>query len=194
MAIYDRKLDQFIKTIILDANSECNEIRNEISKRRSAYMDAAETELLNEMYSDIRAKVTEAKTNAGRLISQKALENKKALFKCRSEIEKRVLDKVRARLFEYVKTPDYLSQLRKMAAYAARFLEENDIVISLRADDMKYADELNSQTPAIYTQGDFKLGGLIAVSPSKNLRIDMSFDTSLTEVSGKFGEISGLGA
>lgn len=194
MASFDRKLNQFIKTIMLDANSECEKIRNEIDKRRSAYIDTAETELLNEMYSHIRAKVAEAKTNAGRLISQKALENKKALYNCRSEIEKKVLDKVRARISEYVQTPEYLSQLRIMAAYAARLLEGSDIVISLRADDMKYADELDSQTPAIYTQGDFVLGGLIAVSSSKNLRIDMTFDASLTEVSGKFGEISGLGA
>jgi len=193
MPLYDRKIDKFINTIILDAKSECKKIRVEIDKRRNAFLEKAENELLNEMYGYIRTKAAEARANAGRRISQKSLENKKALRNCRSKIEKMVLDKVREQILEYVKTPEYISKLRNMAAYASEILREKDIVINLRPEDMKYAEELNSVTPATYAEGDFTLGGLIAASPSKNLRIDMSFDTSLIEVSKDFGRISGLG-
>jgi phosphate uptake regulator len=53
--------------------------------------------------------------------------------------------------------------------------------------------ELGKNVKAAFSAGDFDLGGLIAKSASKSLRIDLTYDASFEDVSGKFGEISGFG-
>lgn len=193
MPSYDRKLNQFISTIITDASQESTQILKEIETKKSSHLEAAENDLLNEMYNYIRVKTAEARTEAGRRISKRALENKKTLFAYRSGVTQKVLDDVKKRIGEYVLTTEYLSSLEKLAAYAAAALNCGDLRILLREADLRHADHLKAGIPAEYLPAEIKLGGLIAVSPSKNLRIDLSYDASFGEVADKFGEISGFG-
>jgi vacuolar-type H+-ATPase subunit E/Vma4 len=182
----------FVGTIMQDANARCAEIRNETDKRRDEFMKEAEAELLAEMYDLVRTKTAEARAEAGRRISRKIFENKRALYDCLTGIKEDILGKVRARILAYVGTPGYLSDLKKMAARAAGFLGCDDLVIRLRPEDMKHVEALKAEVPAVYTEGDFELGGLVAESALRKLRVDLSYDASLSEISQRFGEITGL--
>lgn len=189
----NRKLDQFIATILSDANAESTEIQKEINTRRNAFLEKTETDLLNEMYNYVRTKSSEARTDTGRRISKATMENKRTLFNYRASIAKNVFNDVKARIQAYVQTSEYVLSLAKLAAFATAELHCPDIQILLRPDDMKYSEILAAQTPAEYIPGEIDLGGLIAKSPSKNLRIDLTYDASFVDVTDKFGELSGFG-
>ena len=67
--------------------------------------------------------------------------------------------------------------------------------VSLRAEDLRFADELLTTTPGAhlaFVEGDFALGGLRVVCPSKGQRIDMSFDTALADMVGHITELTGM--
>ncbi len=190
---YDNKLDKFINAIIDDASTEAEKIRDEISSRKKEYMSAAEDDILAEMYNYIRTTTNQIKTDAGRRVSRKTLEIKRTLAERRAEIAKNILEKVRARVIDYTLSPEYSKSLEKMAEYAKKRLGSDGLVIYLRAEDMKYSKALNEKVPAEYLEGKISLGGILAGSKSQNIRVDLTFDNSFEDVSGKFAEISGLG-
>ena len=190
---YDNKLDKFINAIIDDASTEAEKIRDEISSRKKEYMSAAEDDILAEMYNYIRTTINQIKTDAGRRVSRKTLEIKRTLAERRAEIAKNILEKVRARVIDYTLSPEYSKSLEKMAEYAKKRLGSDGLVIYLRAEDMKYSKALNEKVPAEYLEGKISLGGILAGSKSQNIRVDLTFDNSFEDVSGKFAEISGLG-
>ncbi len=60
---------------------------------------------------------------------------------------------------------------------------------------MGYAQGLNSASPGVkleFLEGGFSLGGLVLECPERCRRIDLSFDSALEDLEGRFSELTGF--
>ena len=60
---------------------------------------------------------------------------------------------------------------------------------------MRFADELMNSASGVslaFAEGSFALGGLSLVCLSKGRRVDMTFDSALSDMVGHFSELAGL--
>ena len=67
--------------------------------------------------------------------------------------------------------------------------------VFLRQADMKYQDALAARLPEVrleFVEGRFVLGGLILMSEEKARRVDLTFDSGFSDLSGRFSEITGF--
>ena len=185
----DQKLEEFINIITEDAARESAKLEAEIEEKRSAFLSAAEDELLAEVYDYIRVTTARIRTEAGRRVSQKMFEQKRELFRHRSEAAKKVADEARLRIIEYTKGSEYTDNLVKLAKYASEKMGGEHMHIFLRPEDMPLASKIAKASKAEVLEGDFSLGGLIAENPERHLRLDLSYDASLEREASSFGMI-----
>jgi len=196
MSIQDDKLEGFIQNILSDAEQEAKKILQEINEEKESSLSAAEDETLNETYRLIKREVARIKTEHGRVLSKKVLENRSAIYARRQEIEQSILQEITRRLDEYTRTQEYVRQLSEQLEQALSRFSGEPSVIYLRAQDMLLAPELQKKAG----RGDVEfrqmqsisLGGLIAVCPAKMLRVDQSFDGALEDLKGHIAELIGL--
>ncbi len=191
------KLNNFTRNILNDAKTECDAIFAEIEKERKQSLSAAEDEVLSETYQFIKSEVSRLKTQSGRAVSKKVLDNKRVLCARREEIAERVISGVKARLAEFVKTDEYIRHLIGLLQHAEKQFDCGDTTVFLAAADMHLVPALKqalTRTNVSFCETDsIKLGGLIAECPSKQLRADETFDSDLIELQGHFSELLGLG-
>ena len=185
----DEKLDTFISIINEDASRESAALEAEIKKRHDSFFETVEDELLAEVYDYIRTTTARIRTEAGRRVSQKTFEQKRELYRHRSEVAKKVVDDARARIIEYTKSEEYPIALEKLAKYAGGKLGGETLCIYLRPEDMRFAPKIEKAAKASVLEGNFSLGGLIAENPERHMRLDLSYDASLEREASSFGTI-----
>lgn len=190
---YD-KLDNFTSVITSDALDESGRIYDEIKRESEEALTAAEDEALNDMFRYVKAEVSKIRNDAGRRLSRKMMDNKRRLYLRRKEMTEDILGEVAGKIREYIRTPAYTRQMTSIL-FRVMDIFDADAVVYLRKDDM-YLEPLLRKIDTPHTlefqQGNFTLGGLQASCPSKKLRIDESFDTTLDNLHGSFAEMFGL--
>ena len=187
------KIENFTDTIIDDATAESDQILELVRKEWDSSVSSLENEILNEAFNHIKKEVTKIRSEAGRRISQKVLENKRTLFAKRQKVSDDVKARVLSRIAEFTAPDDYLGHLiTQLESCVAEF--GDDIVVYLRPADMRYADSLKKAVSQRLTfkEYPFRLGGLMADSLSKNRRVDLSFDTAMLEYDRLFNRITDL--
>lgn len=188
--VVNRKLQHFLNTIHDEAARDSNELRDEVSARRAAYMAAAEDAILTEVYDYVRTKTARIRTEAGRRVSQRTFEQKRELYDVRTSIAEEIYAEVRRRVEHYAASDEYPDALRSMARRAARELAGDGLELYLRPCDMGFADELAALARAEVKEGHIALGGLVAQNPARHLRLDLSYDAAMDTVAERFGELS----
>lgn len=189
------KLEHFTSTIEADAKSESEKILEEIRREMDSAMVAAEDDILSETFRYIKNEVARERTNAGREVSRRMMENKNALNARREEMSGVIMQKVIARLAEYVKTDEYFQGLADTARLILDAFRHADTILYLRKEDVglekKLRDELKGEKFTVET-GAFELGGVMGTCPVTHMQIDESFDTKFSELRGHFAELFGL--
>ena len=187
------KLEHFTSLITSDAMNDARKMQESIKQEREQILTAAEDDALNDTFRYIKSQVQQIRTQSGRDISKRVMENKRALALRRSEMSAQTLDRVKVRLAQYVQAPEYKAQLRQLIARALEAFHA-DATIYLRAEDMPLAEELSDASPfhVEFQEGEFQLGGIRAACTDRHMQIDESFDTTLEELSDHFAELFGL--
>lgn len=117
--------------------------------------------------------------------------DRRALLARREQYAAEVFDSVRERLAAYTVSREYPAQLAALLSRARAALGEGECVIWLRREDMALGKALKTKCPgADVREGDFALGGLWLSVGAR--RADMSFDTALDSLRGRFAEIIGM--
>ena len=192
----DVKLEAFTDTIIAEAVGEAHNITLELREKQDAIIKEAEHSLALEAERYKKSSIAEIKAAEERRISAKLNSNKHTLLEfresCAIEMHKQVQDKIN----EFTASEEYLPHLKELLKRAVDTLGYRySAEVFLRPEDMKYADELLASTVGVslaFSEEAFALGGLRVVCHSKGQRIDMSFDTSLSDMVGHFSELAGL--
>ncbi|MCL2083919.1 MAG: V-type ATP synthase subunit E [Oscillospiraceae bacterium] len=194
------KIERFTAAIESDALNESKMILDGVKLEIDAAVSAAEDEALNETFRHIKEQAARIRTQCGGRVSRHMMERKNAINARREEMGAQVMDDVRAKLAEYVKTGEYVARLKRSARDVLDALGNGNMIIYLREADMPLADELKKALgvneaygfSVTFKPGDIELGGLAAVCPKTRLRADETLDTKLYELRGHFAELFGL--
>lgn len=189
-------LDIFIKDIIEDATEESQSILARIQETHDQKISAAEDSFLEECYKKIKNEIAVIRADNSRIISQKSMEYKRALYLRREEMIGRLFDDLIVRLREYCATDAYRTRMEDLCRKAADKLGGDSCRIYLRAQDLPLSDSfaLLFHGNAKFAAGDFTLGGLKAESADRKIHIDETFDTALTQLRSEFGVMFHLNA
>ena len=177
----DEKLTQFTEAITSDAATDSLAILEELRREREESLSTAQDELLAESYQYMRSEITRIRTENGRRVSHKQMENKRALFDRRNELSQEVLHIVRDHLSAYVKTPAYAERMADLIRQASDAFEGAPIVIGLRHEDELLGPILSGAVKehvVTFTDSSFSLGGLTAECPGRNQRLNLTFDAN----------------
>ena len=191
-----KKLDRFTATILAEATAETERTLDEVRRSRDAAYAQAEDKVLLDAYKYIHGEVARIKAEAGREVSRHMLDNKRKLYLRREEMAQEVFAQVREKIEAFTQTAGYGARLEELLAQAlARLDGAEDVQVYLRPADRKYAEALSKTAPGApltFLDGAFRMGGLVAESPGRGLRVDSSFDSAAEELSGHFAELFGI--
>lgn len=190
------KLDRFTAKILAEASEETRRAMDQAEHQRDNALRKAEDQVLREAYRYIHGEVARIKAEAGRSVSRRMLENQRALSLRREEMAKETFALVRARIAAFTRTEAYGKRLEELLTGALGQLPgAEDVQICLREEDKGWIPTLTRAAGGRkldFRPGEFRMGGLVALSPSLGLRVDSSFDSAAQELSGHFAELFGL--
>lgn len=190
-----KKLERFTSILLAEATAENERTLNELKKRHDAALESAEDRVLLEAYEYIHGEVSRIRGEQGRKVSQRLLENKRALSRRREEIADEVFALVRERIAAFTHTPAYRQRLQELLKESLAALPgAEDVVVTLREEDLPLAKDLRAAAgrPITVEAGPIRLGGLIVRSDSLGLRADASFDCAMAGLDGHFARVVGL--
>ena len=190
-----KKLERFTSILLAEATAENERTLNELKKRHDAALESAEDRVLLEAYEYIHGEVSRIRGEQGRKVSQRLLENKRALSRRREEIADEVFALVRERIAAFTHTPAYHQRLQELLKESLAALPgAEDVVVTLREEDLPLAKDLRAAAgrPITVEAGPIRLGGLIVRSDSLGLRADASFDCAMAGLDGHFARVVGL--
>lgn len=190
-----KKLERFTSILLAEATAENERTLNELKKRHDAALESAEDRVLLEAYEYIHGEVSRIRGEQGRKVSQRLLENKRALSRRREEIADEVFALVRERIAAFTRTPAYRQRLQELLKESLAALPgAEDVVVTLREEDLPLAKDLRATAghPITVEAGPIRLGGLIVRSDSLGLRADASFDCAMAGLDGHFARVVGL--
>lgn len=186
----------FTEAILADARARSREIRESVESAEKTALDRLEAEQKAEAERRVAAGTADARARAEKRITAGVLKCRRELLQYREDCAGEVYEAVRARLVSYPDSADYGGTLCALLGKALGVLPGGGrVTVYLRARDMGYAQRLQKELPNAeldFAEGSFALGGLIAESAESALRADMTFDSALEDLSGRFSELTGF--
>lgn len=138
-----------------------------------------------------RGETERIRGTAARQTAARQTADRRARLARREQYAEEVFRAVREKIADYTCSDAYPAQLSALLARARGALGEGESVIWLRKEDMALGGALVRECPgAQLREGDFALGGLCLSVGAR--RADLSFDTALESLRGRFPEIIGM--
>ncbi len=194
--ITEKKLQNFVDSIMDESRRESENLIKDFEQRRDRELAVIKRDLEAETASYYEHKSLEIKTRESTRISARAAENKRQLLQFREDCARSVFAQVRKKITSFTDSEDYPPHLGKLLRKAVSQLGYGFAAeVHLRREDMKYADYLLTQVSGVslgFKEGTFLLGGLRLVCPARGRRIDLSFDSALSDLVGHFSELTGM--
>ncbi|MEG1241897.1 MAG: V-type ATP synthase subunit E family protein [Oscillospiraceae bacterium] len=194
----DKKLEAFTAAIILEATDDSHNIALELSQRQEQLIAKAETAIAADALRYKNVKIAELRARESRRINTHMTENKRTLLQFREDCATEAFAAVRKKIADFTASDEYLPHLTALLEKAINILGYGFTAeVILRRADMRFADALHASASGVslaFSEGSFILGGLCVSCASKGLRIDMSFDSALSDMLGHFSELTGLNA
>lgn len=190
------KTTVFTAAILENARTRADALRTSAESAERAELDAFEAEQRADGERRVAVGTADAKAREDKRVTAAVLKCRRELLQYREDCAFDVFGEVRARLSAYPATPAYGDTLRDLLGRAVGALPGGgEVTVYLRPEDMSYAGELRRALPnssLAFAEGSFALGGLIAESGERRLRADLTFDSALEDLSGRFSELTGF--
>lgn len=183
----DEKLELFSKAVIDSATSQNIEIVHQYQESLQQLYDEHKQNALKKTEAAYLAESEKLMREKNRTLSSEAIKIKRKINEKSSELADKLFQDVALKLDEYMKTPEYFDLLIAQISRAKEFAREDEIIIYINPSDegMKKLLEANTGVNLIVSTRDF-IGGTRAVIHSKNILIDNSFSTKLSEAKSSF--------
>lgn len=190
MADLEKKLADFSKVILSEAQEQKHELMTELEKRKNEAVKENENEILEYAYEKIQKAVSKHSKEQNERILKHEMDAKKQALKKREDIMNSVFSEIEARLNAFVSSPEYEAWLVSLAKKACDEIGYGEIKLCER--DLKYKDALKNALPdcEITAQSSDMIGGLTAKCGS--LAVNYSLRDIMEEKRSGFLKISGL--
>lgn len=191
-----KKLDAFTSSIYRSVIEESYDILLDLKDRETEIMGKAEAEIRAEVERYKTKRLAEISAAESRRVTTRITENKRTLLQLREEQARAAFDQAREMIVSFTESDKYLPHLCSLLQKAVNVLGYGFAAeVILRPQDMKYTGELLSSVRGVslaFREGDFTLGGLCLYCSAKGRQVDMSFDSALADMVGRFADMSGL--
>lgn len=191
-----KKLEIFKDSILGEAYAKAQRIRNNLEAMRSKILAEAAESIQRESNRRYETRCAEITARETRRVSVRISNNHHTLLQYREDCANEVFDMASQRIRAFASSPEYPQHLSRLLQQAVQELSSTGLFrIYLRPEDFQYQDILKKAVPSVsleFEEGAFYLGGLHVYCPSRRLRIDLSFDTAMSDLVGHFSEISGM--
>lgn len=197
MSVETKKLEHFTSTILKDAAEQSRQIIEAAQAVYEARIAECEAEIKRQSDRYAQSEIDKIRSNTGRETSQHLMDGKRSLFIKRGEIAIKIATDLRSRLQSWANTPEYEIWL---AHSLERCIEKLDcgnchIVIHCRQKDLpcvkRNMERLRSDNYATEI-AEIKIGGVIAVCPDQNMRVDDTLDCAFEDTKDHIAEYIGL--
>lgn len=191
----EKKLDKFSSAVLRDAQEEREKILKEIEEYRKTQMEKAEEEILHEAYIMIQNEIAAMKNKQSREVSLAELEGRRKLLQQREAISDKVFAQTAQRLLDFTRTEDYVRYLCDRVRECVAQLPDAPLVIRLKKDDMKLADQVvaaSGRQATVEETADIAIGGFVLLSSQVGLMADETIDRKLSGQRDWFAAASGL--
>jgi vacuolar-type H+-ATPase subunit E/Vma4 len=194
--ISDAKLQRFVDSIIDESSADAQEILKELEEKREEKLTKIRASLDTEVAQYYERRSTEIKARERARVSAKTANDKHELLELREKCAVSAFAETRKKIAEFTASeqyPEHLAALlnKAISALGYGFAAE----VRLRPEDMKYTDFLLGSVSGVslgFSEGNFMLGGLQLICQARGLRIDLSFDSAMTDLVGHFSELTGM--
>lgn len=183
----DEKLDIFYKSSIDKATTQSSEMIEEYKESLQKIYEEHMEETKRKAEVFLRVETDHLIREKNKLLSAKALEIKREFTEHTNALKEELFKEVEEKLYAYMKTPEYVSLLENRIQKALHYAKDASITIYINASDSDKKTQLEHATNANLTISttDF-MGGIRAVIHSRNILMDYSFTSKLSELSEAF--------
>lgn len=189
------KTSSFLKAINKYAKDQRREIKSKANEFKKKELQKAEAEVLRDSYFLIQREMAQMRKGIDREVSKMEVESKRRLLERRRKITENVFKQAEDKLLTFTKSKDYLGELKKRAASISTVLKEQDIVLFVKKEDLKFEKELVESFEGscqVKQNDDIKIGGILGYSEKVGLIVDETLDSKLENQRGWFAENSQL--
>lgn len=190
------KAARFTAAIMDDALTRARDVEEAVKASESAELTEFEAQTLAEAERRVAAGLELARSKEEKRVTAGLLKSRRALLQYREDCAQEVFDELRERVAAYPDRPEYEDTLCELLFKAVGALPgTGGVRVYLRPADLRFADRLRREAPNAelsFAEGGFALGGLIAESEESAMRVDMSFESALEDLSGRFSELTGF--
>jgi len=191
----EEKLTTFMDAIRVRSQKEIQAIAAGEEKRREADEKEAKERAEADSKVWLEVQLNNARTEAGLKVAARKAANRRSLLEFREKAAAEAFAAAKDRIAAFTASPDYAAHLSGLLKKALDELgRDAPVTVYLRREDMACADYLRGHetAPLTFSEGSFGRGGLQVAVPRENKRADLSFDTALRDLRGRFAELSGL--
>lgn len=183
----EEKLDIFYNAAINDATSQSVQIIEEYKENLRKLEKEHEEETLEKAEVSLKNESEYLLRDKNKRISDESLLLRRTITKKTKEHEKAVFQKVETKLTHFMKTPEYIDLLKAEIQYALDYAKGEEIELYINESDAekKQILEADLHCNIIISNTDF-FGGTRAVIRNRNVLIDNSFATKLSEERDSF--------
>ena len=178
----EEKLENISQAAIEDATKQGDALIQEYQQDIDKAIKIHEEEIKKRNIAEYEYQYAKLEREKNKAISQAILESKMTITKKTEELSEKLFDLVKSKLAAYKKTPEYESYLLKLIQSAVDFSNGNEIAIYIDPSDASLKEALekkSGKTITISTEEFF--GGIRAIITEKNILIDESFATKISE-------------
>lgn len=190
------KLDIFKDTIISEATAETARITRQMKSDQEKALSEARARIRAEAERYENSKKASITARESRRVSTHRNEVRHKQLEFREECAFTVYDMAQALLAEFTASDKYLEHLLTLLDRAWNLIgRTGEVELYLRPADMRFSELLLKNAGDVkisFIEGSFELGGFQLACPKRGIRVDMSFDSSISDIIGRFSEFSGM--
>lgn len=179
------KSSNFLKVIDKYTKRQKSKIADEIKEHEKAELQKAENEIIEDTNNMIQKELLAMKNKIAIEVSHKELAERKKLALRRREMMENIFNACKERLMEFTKDDKrYVEYLQESVKDIAEVLNEGEVKLYLRQDDIKHSDVIKQafgRNCSIEVDDSILIGGVRGYSLTKGLIADETFDEKLKE-------------
>ncbi|SET27783.1 V-type ATP synthase subunit E [[Clostridium] polysaccharolyticum] len=178
----EEKLDIFYNAAINDATNQSIQILDEYKANLEKLQKEHEEETLKKAETTLKNETEYLVRDKNKRISDHSLILRRKITQKTNELEKSVFERVLQKLQDFMATPAYLDLIKEQIQYALNYANGEAIELYLNESDSRLKSTLEDffHCTILLSKIDF-MGGTRAVIQSRNVLIDNSFATKITE-------------
>lgn len=183
----DEKLQHFSDICMENARSSTSRTFEEYASALEQTFQEHKEEASRQANIQLQAEQDKIQREINKELAIEQINQKRILSIHHEELKEKLFAEVENMLEEYKKTPEYTNLLDKQIKAAKEFAGEKELLIYFDPSDSDKAIEFIQKYNTAVNISQYSFGGGIqAIIPAKNILIDYSFNSKLSEAKQKF--------